>query len=296
MNDPLGTKGLEALIELRPKEPGYPRRLMRLRAPPDPLWLSGTLPEERTRCVAVVGTRRMTPYGNRVAREVSGGIVSAGAVVVSGLAQGIDSVAHQAALDAGGRSIAVLGEGLLAFEQSGPLKRRRLARAIRERGALVSEYGLDFGAQTWTFPRRNLTIAALADAVVVIEAPVGSGALITADRAIELGRPVFAVPGPLGASTWEGSNRYIAKRKAHLLVSASDVLSPFGLAVPKALPRPVESEAIDRALDLLASGAADADAIAASLGLPVAEATTLIADMLLAGRIAATGDGRFARL
>jgi DNA processing protein len=131
--------------------------------------------------------------------------------------------------------------------------------------------------------------------VVVIEAPRGSGALITADRALELGRPVFAVPGPLGASSWEGSNRYIADRKAHLLISAADVLSPLGLTVPHILPRPVASAAIDRALDLLASGAADADAIAGSLGLPAAEATTLIADMLLTGRIAATGDGRFAR-
>lgn len=294
MIDSLGP-GPGVLIELRPTEPGYPRRLKDLRHPPDPLWLSGTLPDETTCCIAVVGTRRLTPYGNRIAREVAGAIASAGAVVVSGLAQGIDSVAHRAALDADGRSIAVLGEGLLAFEQGGPLQRRRLARAIRERGALVSEYGLDFGAQTWTFPRRNATIAALADAVVVIEAPVDSGALITAERALELGRPLFAVPGPLGASTWEGSNRYIAERKAHLLLSAADILGPFGLTVPDLPSPPLESAIMDRALDLLASGAADADSIAGSLGLPVAEATTLIADMLLAGRIVATGDGRFAR-
>lgn len=285
-----------ALIELRPPEAGYPARLRDLRHPPDPLWVQGTLPDEVTRCVAVVGTRRLTPYGHRLAREVAGALASAGVVVVSGLAQGIDSVAHQAALDADGRSIAVLGEGLLAFDQSGPPRRRRLARAIRERGALVSEYGLDFGAQTWTFPRRNATIAALADTVVVIEAPVGSGALITAERALELGRPVFAAPGPLGASTWEGSNRLIAERKAQLLLSAADILAAYGLTAPGPHEGPRDTTLADRLLDLLAPGAADADAIAASLGLIPVEATTLIADMLLAGRIATTGDGRFARV
>jgi len=294
--DRLGRPGPGLLSELRPGEPGYPRRLKDLRHPPDPLWLDGTLPDEAARSIAIVGTRRSTPYGTRVAREVAGAVASAGAVVVSGLAQGIDSVAHQAAIDAGGRSIAVLGEGLLAFDQSGPVRRRRLARAIRERGALVSEYGLDFGAQSWTFPRRNTTIAALADVVVVIEAPTGSGALITAERAIEIGRPVFAAPGPLGASTWEGSNRYISERKAHLLLSAADVLSRFGLAVTHLPDPPPRSGLVDRALDLLASGAADPDTIASSLGLPVANVTTLIADMLLKGRIVATGDGRFARV
>lgn len=283
------------MIELRPGEPGYPLRLRDLSSPPDPLWLDGRLPPDDARWVAIVGTRRLTPYGTRVAREIAQDLAVAGAVIVSGLAQGIDSVVHASALAAGGRTVAVLGEGLLAFDRSGPMQRRRLARAIRERGALVSEYGLDFGAQTWTFPRRNATIAALADAVVVVEAPHRSGALITADRAIDLGRPLYAVPGPLGASTWEGSNEYIADGRAWLLLAARDVASTLGLSLRAVPDRPRETTMVDRALELLAAGAADADAIAAPLGLSAADAATLIAGMLLAGSIVPTGDGRFAR-
>lgn len=283
------------MIELRPGEPGYPSRLRELPSPPDPLWLDGTLPDGDERWVAIVGTRRLTPYGTRVAREIAHDLASAGAIVVSGIAQGIDSVVHAAALEAGGRTVAVLGEGLLAFDRSGPMRRRRLARAIRERGALISEYGLDFGARTWTFPRRNATIAALADAVVVVEAPLRSGALITADRAIDLGRPVYAVPGPLGASTWEGSNQFIADGRARLLRASRDVATSIGLSMLASTDRPRETSVVDRALELLAAGAADADALAAPLGLSATDVATLIADMLLAGSIVPTGDGRFAR-
>lgn len=283
------------MIELRPREPGYPRGIKDLSSPPDPLWLQGTLPDETLPHVAIVGTRRVTPYGTRIAGELATALASSGAVVVSGLAQGIDSVVHSAALAAGGITIAVLGEGLLAFEKSGPYRRQRLARAIRERGALLSEYGLDFGARTWTFPRRNATIAALGHVVVVVEAPIGSGALITADRALELGRPVYAVPGPLGASTWEGSNRYLAAGRALMLLSPADLAEPLGVRVMDTARLQRGASAVDRVLELLAAGPADADAIASPLGLSGSDAATLIADMLLAGSIIPTGDGRFAR-
>jgi DNA processing protein len=184
---------------------------------------------------------------------------------------------------------------LLAFEKSGPFRRQRLSQAIRERGALLSEYGLDFGARTWTFPRRNATIAALAKVVVVVEAPVGSGALITADRARELGRPVYAVPGPLGASTWEGSNKYIADGRARMLLSPTDLETQLRLRILGSPAPSGGTTPIDRALELLAAGPADADAIGGPLGLSAADAATLIADMLLAGSIVPTGDGRFAR-
>lgn len=283
------------MIELRPDEPGYPRRLHDLRRPPDPLWLDGTLPDDATPHAAIVGTRKITPYGLRVSREIATALARAGVAIVSGLAQGVDSVVHTAAVDVGGATIAILGEGLLAFDSTGPLKRRQLARRIRERGALLSEYGLDFGAQSWTYPRRNATIAALADVVVVVEAPVESGALITADRALELGRPLFAVPGPLGASTWQGSNRYIAEGRAKMLLSPGDLASALKIRIED---RAVHTRiaAVDRALDLLAAGPADADSLAAPLGLSPGDAATLIADMLVAGRIVPTGDGRFARV
>jgi DNA processing protein len=265
-----------------------------MRRPPDPLWLDGTLPADGVPHAAIVGTRRITPYGTRMAREFAAALARAGVAIVSGLAQGVDSVVHEAALEAGGVTIAVLGEGLLSFDRSGPYKRRQLARKIRERGALLSEYGLDFGAQSWTFPRRNATIAALANVVIVIEAPVGSGALITADRATELSRPLFAVPGPVGASTWEGSNRYIAEGKARMLLSPSDLSEPLGM--PIEAPVVVEpSDQLDRAIDLLAATPLDADSLAGALEITAGDTATLFADLLLAGRIMPTGDGRFAR-
>lgn len=282
------------MIELRPGEHPYPRRLNDLFSPPDPLWLRGELPDEALPHIAMVGTRRASHYGVRVARELATAFASAGAVIVSGLAQGIDSIVHAAALDAGGKTIAILGEGLLAFEKSGPLRRQRLAKAIGDRGALLSEYGLDFGARKWSFPRRNATIAALAKVVVVIEAPVGSGALITADRARDLGRPVYAAPGPLGAPSWAGSNRYIADGRARLLLSSSDVGDRLQMQIPAATAGECGTP-LARVLELLAAGTAGPDAIAGHLGLASAEAASLIADMLLEGSIVPTGDGRFAR-
>lgn len=266
-----------------------------MKRPPDPLWVWGHLPEPEMRTVGIVGTRRLTPYGSRIARELATALARAGAVIVSGLAQGIDSTAHAGALDGAGRTIAVLGEGLAWFDERGPMRRRRLAARIREHGALVSEYPLDLRGTDWTFPRRNFTIAALSDVLVVVEAPEGSGALITADRMSDLQRPLLIVPGPLGAPTWAGSNRYIAEGKGTLLASADQVARAVGLTLSGAAPRDADRGITARLSSLLAAEAADADTIAAGLGIAPAEAATVIARHLVAGTIVPTGDGRFAR-
>lgn len=266
-----------------------------MRRPPDPLWVSGTLPHPSLPTIAIVGTRRLTPYGARAARELAAAFASAGAVVVSGLAQGIDSTAHAAAIAARGRTIAVLGEGLRAIRECGPVRRKQLAIAISENGALVSEYPMDVRPSDWTFPQRNRTIAGLSDAVIVVEAPAGSGSLITARRAIELRRPLFAVPGPIGAPTWVGSNRLIADGKASLLSDAGEVAQLLGLRL---LAPSLVSDLTalgERLMGILAVGASDTDSIADALGVPVSDATTLIAELLIAGQVIATGDGRFAR-
>jgi DNA processing protein len=283
------------LVELRPGEPAYPERLLDLSSPPDPLWLDGDLPTTDTPCVAIVGTRRMTPYGRQAAREIAFGLASAGVVIVSGLAQGIDSVAHEAVLEARGRTVAVLGEGLLAFHRLGPERRRPLARAIKERGALVSEYPLDLGAQHWTFPKRNATIAALSDAVVVVEAPRGSGALITAKEAIALGRPLFAVPGPIGAPTWLGSNDAIQDGMARIIFGPAPVAAELGVTLSTLGVEAAAGAMARRAIELLASGATHPDELTAELRISGEAAATLIADLLLAGEIVSTADGRFAR-
>ena len=281
------------MIAIRRGEQTYPARLNDLRRPPDPLWSSGQAIDWSRPAVAIVGTRRMSAYGARIAREVATVLARAGAIVVSGLAQGIDSEAHRATVDAGGCTVAVLGEGLAAFEASGPLRRRRLAERIRERGAVVSEYALDLTADRWTFPRRNWTIAALAETVVVVEAGHDSGALITARAAVALRRPVHAVPGPLGASTWVGANRLIADGRATLLADPGDLLGILGLAGGTSAERP--TSLADRALELLAAGPVDLDQVATELGLHAAGVATLLAEMVILGLVTPTGDGRFAR-
>lgn len=224
-------------------------------------------------------------------------LARAGAVIVSGLAQGVDSTAHAGALDAGGSTIAVLGEGVAYFDEHGAVRRRQLGHRIRQQGALVSEWALDVRGTEWTFPRRNLTLAGLCDTLVVVEAPEGSGALITADRMRDpLRRPVFIVPGPVDGSTWAGSNRYIAERRGRFLSSAQQVADLLRLGpIPQASACPDDALA-DRLLALLAAEPADADRIAADLTIAPAEATTLIARQVIAGRVAQTPDGRFARV
>jgi DNA processing protein len=283
------------MIQLTPGDTRYPKRLRAVSHPPDPLWVWGTLPDHSIPTVGIVGTRRLTPYGARVARQLAITLARAGAVVVSGLAQGIDSTAHAGAIDAAGRTIAVLGEGLAWFDDHGPLRRRQLAHRIRVQGALVSEYPLDVHAKDWTFPRRNATIAGLSDALVVVEAPDGSGALITARRMLELKRPVFAVAGPFGAPTWIGSHQFIRDRRAQLLSNVQQVTDVLGLRLmPMADPN---DEALERRLmDALETEPADADAIAVALRISPGRAAQVIAQRLIAGAIVPTGDGRFARV
>lgn len=254
-------------------DPRYPTRVLDLPRPPDPLWYEGDATLLSRECIAIVGTRRMTPYGERVARELAIACADAGVVVVSGLAQGIDSAAHAAALDARGETIAVLGEGLASFDPHG--RRRRLAMRIRERGCLVSEYPPLMPAQGWMFARRNATIAALARAVVVVEAPYGSGALITARETLALRRELYAVPGPLGSAPSAGTNALIATGAARVLIGPKSL----GLRERATEPSPV--------LDRLAAGPLSPDALQAD--------PSEVAELLLAGRILALPDGRLSR-
>ena len=254
-------------------DPRYPPRLLDLARPPDPLWYEGDATLLSRECVAIVGTRRMTPYGERVARELAIACAEAGVVVVSGLAQGIDSAAHAAALDARGETIAVLGEGLASFDPHG--RRRRLAARIRERGCLVSEYPPLVSAQGWMFARRNATIAALARAVVVVEAPHGSGALITAREALALRRTLLAVPGPLGAVASTGTNALIASGMARAVTG------------PESLGLQAAAVGTDVVLERLAAGPLSPDALRAD--------PDHLAELMLAGRVVALPDGRLAR-
>ena len=271
----------------------YPRTLLDLRDPPHPLWLEGDAGVLSRRAVSIVGTRRMTPYGARVARELATAFASAGIVVVSGLAQGIDSAAHEGALEAGGISVAVVGAGLEAFLADSRGRRGALARRIRDSGALVSEFPPDAPARTWTFAKRDATIAALGEITIVVEAPAGSGALITADEAHRLGRTVYAVPGPLGARTSVGTNALIAEGRARAITSVPMVLDAMGAS---ATTLRVDRDPIGaRILEALAPAPADPDALARRLGLRPAQLTTEVARLVVSGEVVCGADGRLAR-
>jgi DNA processing protein len=206
-------------------DPEYPRKLRELDQAPPVLYVKGELLPEDEWAVAIVGTRNLTSYGQRVANELGEFLAHNSITIVSGLARGVDSVAHQAALRAGGRTLAVLAHGL---DQVYPAENRKLAAEIIERGALISDYGIGVPPDNANFPPRNRIISGLSLAVVIVEAGLQSGALITAGFAAEQGREVFAVPGNIFVAQSKGSNLLI-QRGAHPLVRFEDILDLLNL-------------------------------------------------------------------
>ncbi len=277
------------MIALHREDPDYPAALRDLPQGPATLWVDGDPCVLTRSSVAIVGTRRMTPYGERVARELAAGLVAAGAVILSGLAQGIDCAAHASAIQAGGSSAAVLGEGITSFLANAHGRRRRLGADLREHGAIVSPYAPLTPAQGWMFAKRNAVIAALAGAVVVAEAPESSGALITADHARRLGRLLFAVPGPLGARASEGTNALIASGAARMCLGAADVAGAIGL-----VGRP-DMRTADPVLDALAAGPLDLDGLARRVGVDRSALRARVVSLVLSGAVVDRGDGRFGR-
>jgi len=277
----------------------YPRGLRDLRRPPERIWVDGDMSVFDAPAVAIVGTRRMTGYGERVARELATACAAAGVTVVSGLAQGIDSAAHRGALDGGGRTVAVLGESIPMFVASVRGRRRPLVPRIRERGALVSEYAAPLVARPWMFARRDATIAALGSVVVVVEAGERSGALITAEDARTLGRPLYAVPGPLGSAASVGTNALIANGVARALISTDQLLRAVGRSAHASGAETGTETARapeDALLDALRDGPLGLDELAGRLRLPSTALSARIAGHLIRGTLATLPDGRLRRV
>lgn len=201
-------------------DPDYPARLKTIHDPPPLLSVSGELRAADSHAVAVVGTRNATPAGRLVAERLGKGLAEAGLTVVSGLARGIDAVAHRSALEAGGRTIAVLGCGI---DRTYPSEHQALRRKIEEGGAVLSELALGAYPHAYHFPKRNRIISGLSFGVVVVEAAPQSGSLITARLAAEQGRDVFAVPGSVQSEQSRGTNGLI-KQGAKLVETVQDVL------------------------------------------------------------------------
>ncbi|HHH40637.1 MAG TPA: DNA-protecting protein DprA [Chloroflexi bacterium] len=271
------------------ESPDYPPLLAEIPDPPPLLYVKGELRPEDRWALAVVGTRRATAYGRQVTETLVGELARNRITIVSGLARGIDRHAHQAALAAGGRTIAVLGHGL---DQVYPPEHRRLAAQIVEAGALISEYPLGTRPEAGNFPPRNRIISGLSLGVLVVEAGLRSGALITADYAAEQGRDVFAVPGNITARSSRGTNRLI-QDGAKMVLEARDILEELNMTmvaqhveVQMALP---ENETEARLLSHLSMEPLHVDEIARDLALPIAEVSSTLALMELKGMVRQVG-------
>ena len=207
------------------RQENYPERLKTIGDPPPILYVQGTLRQRDAFSIAVVGTRRATSYGRRQTERLTTALAHAGFTIISGLALGIDAVAHRAALEAEGRTVAVLGSGHLRLY---PLENEGLSRRIIESGgAILSELPPLHESANWTFPQRNRIVSGMALAVLVVEAPLRSGAIISARLAGEQGRDIFAVPGSIESETSKGTNQLI-RDGAYLVSSIDDILNVLG--------------------------------------------------------------------
>jgi DNA processing protein len=275
------------LITVSRRSKLYPRLLADLHDPPALLHVRGDVDVLSQPAVAIVGARSCSAYGAQVGRSLAGELAAAGLVVVSGLARGIDAEAHRGALAVCGRTVAVLGCGI---DRDYPRSHAELARRIRVDGAVVSEYPPGVEPAPWRFPARNRIIAGLCAATVVVEARERSGALITADFALELGRDVFAVPGEITSALSAGTNDLLRQGAAPLL-TAADVLTALGFE-GDARPLPPLSPAGAQVLRILADGPRDADAVSRSSGRSTAEVAAVLVELELAG-VVHEGEGLY---
>ncbi len=270
---------------VRRRDPAYPRLLAQIPDPPSRLWVRGdaSLDVLDRPAVAIVGARACSGYGRSVARLLATEAAAAGAVVVSGMARGVDGEAHRGALAAGGSTVAVLGCGI---DRDYPAAHAELAAAIVAAGGLVvSEYEPGVEPAPWRFPARNRIIAGLARATVVVEARERSGALITADFALEDGREVLAVPGEITSALSAGSN-VLLRMGATPVTSPADVLEALGLDArrpPQELPDDPVAAAVLTAVE---AGAGTTDELSRATGAGAGEVAAALALLELAGAVA----------
>ena len=279
----------DALVAIVPfTDANYPARLRMIADPPPCLYVKGKLSAGDDKSVAIVGSRSASEYGRRVARDLARGLASMGFTVVSGMARGIDGMAHASALQAGGRTVAVLGSGV---ERPYPPEHEALYRRIVENGAVISELPMGTRPMAFNFPARNRLISGLSLGVVVVEATEKSGSLITAALAVEQGREVFAVPGEVGSSRSRGAHRLI-RQGAKLVETVDDIVEEIapqllrsGKAAhpaPPALP-PHASDGARKIFALLQENSLHVDQVIEQTGMATAQVLEILLDLELQG-------------
>lgn len=270
--------------------PGYPSRLRMISDPPPFLYVKGEIRAEDERAVAVVGSRSASDYGMRVTRDLSHGLASLGFTVVSGMARGIDGQAHEAALEMGGRTIAVLGSGV---DVVNPPEHQALYQKICQAGAVLSESPMGTPPFSFNFPSRNRLISGFSLGVVVVEATEKSGSLITAQLAVEQGREVFAVPGEAGGASRSRGTHKLIRQGAKLVETVEDIveeIAPQLLAragtvqnrSPVSLPPNMELEA-RKVFEIILGRSLQIDEVIQASGLPPAKVSEVLLDLEIRG-------------
>lgn len=274
--------------------PDYPEPLRCLDDAPPVVYIRGGVADDDKYAIAVVGSRRPTNYGSAVAETLSGELAGMGFTVVSGLARGIDTAAHRAAVGAGGRSIAVMGSGI---DVPYPPENKGLMKKISDSGYVISEFPPGAPPGKENFPRRNRLISGLSLGVVVVEAAEGSGALITARYALEQGKEVFAVPGNINSAASTGANELI-RQGAKLVVRASDIVEELaavlkGFIKSKETQRPAVTGEEKTLCDAMGMEPRHIDDISRDCGLPSHTALSILLSLELKGVVRQTGGMRF---
>jgi DNA processing protein len=274
----------------------YPRQLQEIYDRPPVLFVRGTLDPSDEWAVAVVGTRRVSVYGRQTAEDMARGLALNHVTVVSGLARGVDAVSHRAALEAGGRTIAVLACGL---DMVYPPEHKRLAEQIIEQGALISDYAIGTQPRSEFFPRRNRILSGISLGVLIVEGDVKSGAMITARQALEQNREVFAVPGSIYSPNSRGTNKLIQAGEAKLTLDVQDVLAELNLSMAAHQIEMVELVPADETegvlLRFLSGEPQHIDEVRRETGLPIATVTSGLAMLELKGLVRQVGRMNYVR-
>lgn len=300
VDDEIGRARAAGIMLVPFGDAAYPARLRMIADPPPVLYVKGEISSRDDRAVAIVGSRSASYYGRRVARDLAHGLASLGFTVVSGMARGIDGMAHESALSSGGRTIAVLGSGV---ERAYPPEHDKLYQRICESGAVVSELPMGTRPLAFHFPARNRLISGLSLGVVVVEATEKSGSLITASMAVEQGREVFAVPGEVGASRSRGAHRLI-RQGAKLVETVDDIIEEIapqllnrdaGAAQPSApvLPQGASPEA-RQIFALLQEGSLQVDELIEKSGSTAARVLETLLELELQGCVRSLPGKRYA--
>lgn len=279
------------------EDPSYPALLREISDPPEGLWCDGCVDCLReSSMIAIVGSRVCSPYGAKIAFELASQLTAHGVTVISGMARGIDQAAHEGALSAGGKTVAILGFGLdIAIKTL----QRDLAKKILSGGALLSEFPEGTPGSRWNFPKRNRLMSGMCLGVVVVEANAKSGALITANFALEQGREVFAIPGNIDSPLSEGTNRLI-QNGAKLTMTVEDILEELpALRTMERVNSRIDANFEDteegRILRLLSSHPCHMDELVLASGVSVEKMGALLLGLEMKGQVRALPGARFVK-